>query len=243
VNYISPEFIVNYKDGEYEVSCNIKTPLGERTVAANEFSSPLFFMNENQFYLWQKPDDVLLAEKFLPSGKMIVAAEEWNKTLQEFVLPLSKEYAVQFNNVQKEELRNVKPEIKLLLKEKGDYLLFQPVFSYKGYDIKSADKEKVILPVEDKLLVIYRNKELENIFLEKVGNLHSHFIRPENSDAFVLKGTDVLKNNWFFLFVDAMNELNVPVYGFDALKNFRFNTAKPSTKFLSAVIRIGLMQK
>jgi non-specific serine/threonine protein kinase len=45
-----------------------------------------------------------------------------------------------------------------------------------------------------------------------------------------LKGTDVLKNNWFFLFVDAMEEMKVPVFGFDALKNFRFNTAKPQTK-------------
>jgi non-specific serine/threonine protein kinase len=45
-----------------------------------------------------------------------------------------------------------------------------------------------------------------------------------------LKGTDVLKNNWFFLFVDAVKDMNLPVYGFEALKHFRFNTAKPSTK-------------
>ena len=31
------------------------------------------------------------------------------------------------------------------------------------------------------------------------------------------------------LFVDAMEEMKVPVYGFEALKNFRFNTAKPTT--------------
>ena len=46
----------------------------------------------------------------------------------------------------------------------------------------------------------------------------------------MLKGADVLRNNWFFLFVDAMKEMKVPVYGFEALKNFRFNTAKPQTK-------------
>src|SRR5207249_3219895 len=53
--------------------------------------------------------------------------------------------------------------------------------------------------------------------------------------ALALKGTDVLRNNWFFLFVDAMNEMKVPVFGFEALKNFRFNTAKPQTKiFISS---------
>ncbi len=230
VNFISPEFTVNYSNGEYEITCTIHTPLGQRNVADNEFSTPLFFMNENQFYLWQKPDDVLLAEKFMPSGKKIISAEEWNKQLQDFVLPLSKDYPVQFNNVQKEELRNIKPEIKIILREKGDYLLFQPVFTYKGYDVKQNDKEKIILPVENKLLVIHRNKEAERVFMDKIENLHSHFIKPENSGTLVLKGTDVLKNNWFFLFVDAVNEMNIPVYGFDALKNFRFNTAKPSTK-------------
>ena len=50
--------------------------------------------------------------------------------------------------------------------------------------------------------------------------------------SLALRGTDVLKNNWFFLFVDAMKEMKVPVFGFDALKNFRFNTAKPQTKIL-----------
>ena len=40
----------------------------------------------------------------------------------------------------------------------------------------------------------------------------------------------MLKNNWFFLFIDAIKDMDVPVYGFEALKNYRFNTAKPSTK-------------
>ena len=40
----------------------------------------------------------------------------------------------------------------------------------------------------------------------------------------------MLKNNWFFLFTDALKEMEVPVFGFEALKNFRFNTARPTTK-------------
>ena len=57
----------------------------------------------------------------------------------------------------------------------------------------------------------------------------------EETGSLALKGTDVLKNNWFFLFVDAMKEMKTPVFGFEALKNFRFNTAKPQTKiFISS---------
>ncbi|HZJ61770.1 MAG TPA: SNF2-related protein, partial [Chitinophagaceae bacterium] len=72
-------------------------------------------------------------------------------------------------------------------------------------------------------------------FIQKLQNLHSNFIYQEDTHALALKGIDVLKNNWFFLFVDAMNEMKVPVFGFEALKNFRFNTAKPQTKiFISS---------
>jgi len=57
-------------------------------------------------------------------------------------MPLSKEYHVHFNNVQKEEVKDIKPEWKIQLKEKGDYLLFQPIFIYKGYEVRPTDKEK-----------------------------------------------------------------------------------------------------
>ena len=117
-----------------------------------------------------------------------------------------------------------------MLREKGDYLMFQPVFMYKGYEVKPFDKEKIIIPREDKLLVIQRHLEEEKAFVKKIENLHSQFIRPDDGDNLVLKGGEVLKNNWFFLFIDAMKEMEIPVYGFEALKNFRFNTSKPATK-------------
>ncbi len=230
INFITPEFTVNFVDGKYEISAIVKTLMGEKNVSDNALASSLLFQVDDQFYLWQKPEDVILIEKFLPSGKIIFNAEEWNKQLQDFVLPLSKNYNLRFSNVEKEELINVKPGIKILLRERGDYLLFQPVFTYHGYDIKQNDKEKIILPSANKLLVIKRDLEIEESYIKKIENLHSGFVRPEGTDSLALKGTDVLKNNWFFLFIDAAKEMNVPVYGFDALKNFRFNTSKPATK-------------
>jgi len=230
INFLTPEFSVEHNDSGYEISCTVRTPLGEKSIADNQLGSSLLFQSEDQFYIWQKPEDIALVEKFMPSGKIIISKEDWNVQLQQFVLPLSKDYNVHFSNVQKEEVRDVKPEIRMLLKEKGDYLLFHPLFVYMGYEAKHSDKEKMVLPVADKLLVIHRNMAVEKTFLNKIEGLHSAFIHPQESDTLALKGSDVLKNNWFFLFIDALKEMNVPVYGFDALKNFRFNTAKPSTK-------------
>jgi non-specific serine/threonine protein kinase len=230
LNFITPEFTVTHINGAYEISCTIRTPMGEKNIAENQISSSLIFQAEDQFFIWAKQEDVALVEKFMPAGKMVINGADWIKKLDEFVLPLSREYNVQFSNVQKEEVRDIKPDVKMVLKEKGDYLLFQPVFVYRGYDVLYGDKEKMVLPVADKLLVIHRNMPFEDAFLQKIQSLHSGFIHAGGSDTLALKGSDVLKNNWFFLFIDAIKEMNVPVYGFEALKNYRFNTAKPSTK-------------
>ncbi len=228
--FLTPEFTIKLTDKEYEINCFVKLQEGNYSLADNEIASSFVYKFHDTFYQWQKPEDVVLVEKFLPSGKLSISKEEWNKQLVEFILPLSKEYNVHFANVQREEIKDIKPEVRILLKERGDYLLFQPIFNYKGYDIKADDNEKVILPLMDKLLIVYRNMEAENTFINKIEKLHSNFIRPEEGNTLALKGTDVLKNNWFFLFTDAVKEMNVPVFGFDALKNFRFNTARPTTK-------------
>jgi non-specific serine/threonine protein kinase len=150
-------------------------------------------------------------------------------------LPLTKEYKVDFDKSLVHEVKAGDPEVKLFLLEKGDYLVFQPSFSYKGYETKARDRDEIIVPHSDKVMIVHRNREVEQSFINKLQNLHSNFIYQEDTHALALKGADVLKNNWFFLFVDAMNEMKVPVFGFEALKNFRFNTAKPQTKiFISS---------
>ncbi len=223
-------FNITYTNGEYVVECFVKANHQDLPLAANTSTSPLLFLNDDTFFLYEKPADVLLSEKFLPSGKIIIQQPDWAKQLNDFILPLAKDYNVHFNNVKREDVKDIKPEVKLMLKEKGDYLVFQPVFSYKGYEVKTQDKEKIIIPQQDRLLVIQRNIEEEKAFVTKVENLHSSFIRPDDAYNLVLKGAEVLKNNWFFLFIDAMKEMDIPVFGFEALKNFRFNTSKPSTK-------------
>jgi non-specific serine/threonine protein kinase len=209
--------------------------LVELGVEENECVSPMIFQYHNQFFTWANTEDVAVVNNFLPSGKMVIKESMWADKLQHFILPLSKNYAVNFGNLEKEEIKDVLPDCKLLLKEKGDYLVLEPIFSYKGYEIGNSDKEKIIMPFADKLLVIQRNMGAERAFMSRLENLHSNFVKPENTNTLALKGADVLKDNWFFLFIDAVKEMSITIYGFDALKHFRFNTAKPSTKiFISS---------
>ncbi|MGZ8541533.1 MAG: SNF2-related protein [Chitinophagaceae bacterium] len=219
----------------YSVYCRVKAKGMEYDLEQNESNSPLFFLYNNQLYIWKNNEVVHLVDKFLPAGKMMVSQDDWSKTLHEFLLPLAKEHRVDFDKSIIQEVKDGDPEVKLFLIEKGDYLVFQPSFSYKGYETKARDRDEIVVPQGEKVLIVHRNREAESAFIAKLQNLHSNFIVNEESGSLALKGADVLKNNWFFLFVDAMKEMKTPVFGFEALKNFRFNTAKPQTKiFISS---------
>jgi non-specific serine/threonine protein kinase len=229
-----PHFSIK-KNSHYIIHCRVIAGGMEYDLSENESPGPLFFLYNHQLYLWKNNEAIHLVEKFLEKGKMTVADEDWNKTLHQFILPLTKEYKVDFDKSLIHEIKSGEPEVKLFLVEKGDYLVFQPSFSYKGYETRTRDRDEMIVPQGDKIMIVHRSREAEKAFVEKMQGLHSNFITNEETGSLALKGTDVLKNNWFFLFVDAMKEMKTPVFGFEALKNFRFNTARPQTKiFISS---------
>lgn len=232
---VKPQFLIKKNLGGYTIHCKVNAEGMDYDLGDNESISPLFFMYNHQLFLWENHEVIHLIEKFLPAGQMNVKESEWPKVLNEFVLPLAKEYKVNFDKTLIHEIKDGNPEAKLFLIEKGDYLVFQPSFSYKGFETRTRHRNEIIIPQGNKVVVVYRNYEKEMEFIQKLQNLHSGFIYNEDSATLALKGDDVLKNNWFFLFVDAMKEMKTPVFGFEALKNFRFNTAKPQTKiFISS---------
>ena len=227
--FISPFFKVFAKNSHFEIACRVKRANDALPFSDNECGSSLVFLHEEVLYLWQKPEDVMQAEKFLKEGNIQLSKENWAEKMQKIILPLAKEYHVEFDKSLVSEIKSGEPEVRLQLQEKGDFLVFQPIFSYKGFETRASDKDNIIIPEGNKILIIERNREAEERFMTKLESLHSQFVRHEGGNNLVLKGVDVLRNNWFFLFVDAMKEMKVPVYGFEALKNFRFNTARPST--------------
>jgi non-specific serine/threonine protein kinase len=196
----------------------------------NECDSGLLFLYDDIFYLWEKKEDIIEVGKFYKEGGLELNSDEWLAKLQDFILPLSKSYQIEFDKSLVKEVKNIQPEIKIQLLEKGDYLVFQPIYSYQGYDVKPSDNKIITLPVGNKVLQIERNKDAENEFIQKLESLHSMFVKNNNDQGLILKGAEVLKNNWFFLFVDVMKEMKVPVFGFETLRNFKFNTARPSTR-------------
>ena len=223
-------FKVIAKEDHYELLCSVKIEGQQMSLNQNEWNSRLLFLYNYKLYFWQRSDDIIQAEKYYDNGPEILSKGSWAETFKEVIYPLTREYDIDFDKSLIREIKNGEPEVKLMLVEKGEYLLFQPVFSYKGFETKTNDKATIIVPDGDKVLIVERNKIAEQNFISRLEGLHSQFARSQDGNSLVLKGVDVLKNNWFFLFVDAMKEMKISVYGFEALRNFRFNTAKPSTQ-------------
>jgi len=226
---IVPVFKVLAKNNQLQIECMVKIEGHLIPLVENECRSNLIFKHDDVFYLWQKQEDINEVERFLKEANAHINKGDWNEQLRKVIMPLTRDYQVEFDKSMVREIKNVQPEIKIMLQERGDYLLLQPVFSYNGYDATLNEKETITLPDGDKMLVIHRNKLAEEAFVNKLNTLHSMFVEQKDSGSLALKGAEVLRNNWFFLFIDAMKEMKVPVYGFEALRNFRFNTARPST--------------
>ena len=225
-----PALHVDKEKNNYVISCTAMVNELDIDLQDNEWDSDLAILYDNCIYLWDKVEDYEAVHEFLEKKSIVIDQEDWQAYLQKTLLPLTRKYKVEFDKSLVREIRDGEPEIKLMLQEKGEYLVFAPLFSYKGYEVRHSEKDTIMLPAGDQVMIIHRNKATEMQFIKKLEALHSNFIRPEGTYTLVLKGGDVLKNNWFFLFVDAMKEMEVPVTGFDVLRNFRFNTAKPSTR-------------
>ncbi|HVZ56311.1 MAG TPA: SNF2-related protein [Chitinophagaceae bacterium] len=231
---LRPHFVVS-RNGSYRVQCRVRADGMDYSLADNESPSSFFFLYNHQLYLWGSAEIIPVIEQFLPTGELDIDPEDWQRTLHQLVLPLAREYRVDFDSTLVQEVKDGEPDVRLVLQEKGDYLVFQPTFSYKGYETKARDRDELVVPQGDKVLIVHRNREAEQRFIHQLQNLHSSFAYDEENATLALRGTEVLRNNWFFLFVDAMKDLKIPVYGYEALRNFRFNTAKPSTKiFISS---------
>lgn len=228
--FLKPYFELKQKKNKWEWSCKVKINGAALDVHDNDWNSPLIFLLNGEARTWEKQEDAQIAIDFFNSNNRLISNNELSSFLEKEALKFARDYHVEFDEALIKEVKAGEPDVTLQLQERGEYLVMIPTFSYKGYKIRPNDKEEIILAGEEGLIIVNRNRDKENEFIEKVEKLHSQFIKPDGGAQLALKGSEVLKNNWFFLFVDAMKEMKVPVEGWDVLKNFRFNTSKPKTQ-------------
>src|SRR5207302_1528628 len=188
-DFLVPEFDVKNGDGVVTIDCFIRLDGKRMEVDQNKLSSNLLFFHDEGINLWDRDSDILLTEKFLSAGKLRFAKDDWPEQLVKFILPLTRNYQVNFDKTLIHEVKAGEPEKKVVLQEKGDYLLFQPVFTYKGYETRAAGKDELVVPENGKVVIVKRDRQAESAFIAKLESLHSNFIHTETSMTLALKGT------------------------------------------------------
>ncbi|MBX2906597.1 MAG: DEAD/DEAH box helicase [Taibaiella sp.] len=174
--------------------------------------------------------EVQIAERFLPSGNIVVKNDEWQDFLAGTLMKWSNAVHVHFAEELVEHLTLAKPGCRLYLYEKDETLVLQPAFMYGGVEIKPGYFGDVIQPMDGIVTIMKRNETAEKEYLDLFHALHSDILFNKKEGFFHLPGTSVLANNWFFRFNEVMRDNNVDIMGFEGLRNLKVNTHKPQTQ-------------
>lgn len=225
---LRPYFKAENKDEYVELTAWVDIDGEALNVSANQWASPLLFLYQHTIYYFHRPQDSIHIMRYL-QGPLKVPSAEWQHFLKDVMLPLGQHYPVQFDASLLAEVDDIIPENRVYLKEMGETFVIQPGFSYHGHEVEWNDDTRITVQEGNKVLVIHRNKEAESAFVSKLRSLHTNFAGHSNYNYFFLRAKEALKNNWFFLFFDTLKEMDVRVFGFDNLRNFRFNPQKPVT--------------
>ena len=92
---LTPQFsIIN--GIQFIIECYVKPDAVSLTLNDNEVNSPLVFVYNHQLFLWHSTEAIETAEKFLPGSILKIKKDDWPQTLSKLVMPLTKEYKVDF---------------------------------------------------------------------------------------------------------------------------------------------------
>ncbi|HEY0610802.1 MAG TPA: SNF2 helicase associated domain-containing protein, partial [Chitinophaga sp.] len=226
---LQPIFKTHSAKDAIEITCYVNIEGELVNVTENEWDSTLLFLHKGMLHLFENPQDALHVELFRNSGNLRIPAAEWGVYLKDYLLPLSQQYQIQFDASLLAEVDDIVPECRVYLKEMGETFIIQPGFAYHGHEVEWNEETRITVQEGNKVLIIHRNKEAEQQFVERLRGLHTNFSQPSGNNYFYLRSKEALKNNWFFLFFDTLKEMNIRVFGFDGLRNFRFSSHKPVT--------------
>jgi non-specific serine/threonine protein kinase len=87
-------------------------------------------------------EDLEAIMEFIPMRNRNIDLKDWPAFLEKKILPFSRKYHVAFDKSMISEPIDGKPETRLMLQEKNDYLVFVPQFLYQDHEIKHTDKDE-----------------------------------------------------------------------------------------------------
>ncbi|MEO6759087.1 MAG: DEAD/DEAH box helicase, partial [Saprospiraceae bacterium] len=177
-------------------------------------------------------------QQLAPTGSIKVKKDFLPELLQQFVLPLTAQFSVEFNIDKSIDYQLLKfTEGRIYLKEDEENLMLVPMFAYddpsqegQHFEFLLDGKKERVTYADDQITVWERQAEREQDFYRFVQALHPDFEQQAGQPFFYLPFGEVLKEQWLFRFFEQAKEQAIPVFGFGQLKKFKYNPNRGAIK-------------
>jgi SNF2 family DNA or RNA helicase len=226
--FVAPEII----DGKEVIQLQLRFQIEEDFYTYSDvavINSALIKCNDT-FHAAANIDAISIAEQFQHGGLLKIDIKDWPAYLKDELLPLSGNTAIVFDESLKENISEVEPELKLYLRETDKMMVFKPIFDYAGVEKQWLDTTPAVTAQNGKVVVHERNEATEQTFLTMLRHLHPSMQESRKSHSFLLPANEALKGNWYFSFMEKLEEANVRIVGYENLKQLRINPNKPRTQ-------------
>ncbi len=192
-----------------------------------EFEIVHFCLRSRNEYFLSKKGDMSTIQVF-KAGFIMIHESELSSFLQNVVMPLAEKYSFDFGDVIQSEIVESEPQGKVYLSELNEsFLLIRLKWEYSGMEVEDWEEKQTIIQNGSVFYRILRRKEDEKLLIDTIKSLHPRFTYQANA-YFYLNFTEALHKSWFLVFYNKLLELNIPVYGINELKKFKYNPNTPT---------------
>lgn len=186
--------------------------------------------SKNEFFLLD-PEDAEILENF-PDGFIDAPHDNLQLFIQQTVAPLSENYEVKKVSILRKEIIATPPQCKVYLNElNNSFLMITVKWMYGDIELEDDPKlpDVIKIETEETICEIQRNITAENEAKSFLRSMHNRFAQ-QNNGYFYLPFAEAEKSQWFVRFYRKLLDNNIPVYGMEHLKHFRYNINIPQFK-------------
>lgn len=218
---------LNKQNDFWILSPNLKIDNQNYSLKGVTIHYPYLLQISNSLYLIDNKDEELL--NLFSKGDVRLHQQDTEAFIEKIIIPLSKQYPINFEkSVNLEKLQNTPPQPVVYLSELNDtFLMVRPKWKYGIYEAEMDGAATTILNNQSQIVSIERDTAKEQELIDFVKTLHPRFKVQNNKEYYYLPFTEAMNKNWFMQFFSELQSKNIPVYGLNDLKKFKYNSNKP----------------
>jgi SNF2 family DNA or RNA helicase len=226
---------VEWKDPFYEISGKLEMDGKSWDIYAVKIKYSYFILSHGILYLIDHPQVIRVIEFFRKNNPVILIHqskfEEFRSTI---LVDLEKKIKINYSFVKKATPQQIKDvgwdqvlEKKIYLSESEDFVLLTPMVQYGQVEIPILSQQQLYgIDQVGNSFTKERDKELEERFIAVLLRQQVDFKEQIGLDCFYLHKQCFLEEGWFLEAFEQWKENGITIFGFNELKNNRYNANK-----------------